>query len=269
VSETARRLDVSFHARPWGTSDLGPWFPKQEGQIGEVWLTSEPPLPLLVKFIFTTEALSVQVHPSGEGGKTEMWYILDAVPGAALALGFREPVTPARLRESAISGEILSLLDRREARKGDVIFVPGGAVHALGPGLRLLEIQQNCDITYRLYDYNRGRPLHLDEGAAVALLGPAPPPPAVRRLDERRTLLAACEYFVTELWEIQAPFSAPPPQGTSHILIALEGAGTLNGEQYSPGEAWLIPNGTPVEVQPRAHSQMISTYAPAKLGRLG
>lgn len=263
------RLDVSFHARPWGVRDLGPWFPKPESRIGEVWLTAEPPLPLLIKFIYTSESLSVQVHPSGDGGKTEMWYILDAAPGATLALGFREPVTPARLREAAVSGEILQLLDHREVKRGDVVFVPGGAVHALGPGLRLLEIQQNCDITYRLYDYNRGRPLHLEEAVAVAQLGPAPPPPEARRLDDCRTVLASCKYFVTELWEIPDFFSAPAPQGTGHVVIVLEGTGTLNGEQYRPGEAWLIPDGTAAEVQPFEHSRMISTYAPAKLEKLG
>ncbi len=269
MSGKPRRLDASFHARPWGSWDLGPWFPKPESRTGEVWLTSEPPLPILIKFIYTTEALSVQVHPSGENGKTEMWYILDAAPGATLALGFREPITAERLRESATTGEILDLLDHRTVRKGDVVFVPGGAVHALGPGLRLLEIQQNCDITYRLYDYNRGRPLHLEEAAAVAQLGPAPPAPRACRLDEQRSLLVSCEYFVTELWEIAASFSAPPPSGTSHVLIAIEGEGTVNGAEYRAGEAWLMPGRTPVEIHPRGPSRMISTYAPATLEKLG
>jgi len=264
-----RRLDVSFHARPWGTWDLSPWFPPPEAKTGEVWFTSEPPIPLLIKFIYTTEALSVQVHPSGPGGKTEMWYVLDAAPGATLALGFRRPITAERLRQAAISGEILDLLDHRPVAKGDVIFVPAGAVHALGAGLRLLEIQQNCDITYRLYDYNRGRPLHLEQGIAVARLTPEPPAPPTQRLDERRTRLVACQYFVAELWEADREFEAPAPDGSSHVVIPIGGEGFLNGKAYRTGEAWLMDDGAPAHVAPRGLSRLISTYAPAKLEGLG
>jgi len=262
MSERPQKLHVSFHARPWGAYDLSPWFPRPSERIGEVWLTAVPPLPLLIKFLFTTEALSVQVHPGGPQGKTEMWCILEAEPGASLALGFKAPITRERLRSASVTGEILNLLNFVPANKGDTVFIPAGTVHALGAGIRLVEIQQNCDVTYRLYDYNRGRELHLDRGVAVSRLGPPDPPPQPVRLDSMRTRLVHCEYFSTERWEIPHAAQFPPAPGTSHVLIGVEGTGRLNGESYHAGEAWLMPEGAPVEVEPERASVFLSTFAP-------
>lgn len=262
MTERPRKLDVSFHARPWGAYDLSPWFPRPSEKTGEVWLTAIPPLPLLIKFLFTTEALSVQVHPGGPQGKTEMWWILEAEPGASLALGFKTPITRERLRSASITGEILDLLNFVPVKKGDTVFIPAGTVHALGPGIRLVEIQQNCDVTYRLYDYHRGRELHLDRGIEVSRLGPPDPPPQPVRLDRMRTRLVQCEYFTTERWEIQRPAQFPSAPGRSHVLICVEGAGLLNGESYRAGEAWLMPEGAPVEVNPERTTIFLSTFAP-------
>ncbi len=132
-----------MHERPWGTMSLGLMVPEAGVRTGEVWLTAQESLPLLIKFLFTSEPLSVQVHPGddyarnhehGSLGKTEMWYILAAEPGATVALGFRERITPERLRESAISGEIKDLMNFVPVQAGDVIFVPAGVVHAIGAG---------------------------------------------------------------------------------------------------------------------------------------
>src|SRR5262249_46670605 len=144
-------------------------------KIGEVWF-STPELPILVKFLFTTENLSVQVHPSGECGvgKTEMWHILRAAEGASIALGFRDTVTPAWARAAAESGEILEMLRWYPVRAGETYFTPAGTVHAIGAGIALCEIQQHSDITYRLYDYGRPRELHLEEGLAVSDFGTHP-----------------------------------------------------------------------------------------------
>jgi mannose-6-phosphate isomerase len=152
----------------WGSTQLEPWFPNSEKKIGEVWLEGEN-LPLLVKFLFTTEALSVQVHPEG---KTEMWHVLAAEPGAKVAAGFHAPISEERLRSASLSGEIEDLLEWHDARPGDTFFLPAGVVHAIGPGLTLCEVQQYSDVTYRLYDYGRPRELHLDQGVAVSRRGP-------------------------------------------------------------------------------------------------
>ncbi|MGH9654009.1 MAG: class I mannose-6-phosphate isomerase, partial [Bryobacteraceae bacterium] len=168
------RLEPVFRDRIWGREDLRPLFPDapQGRRIGEVWFEPKTPHGLLVKFLFTSERLSVQVHPDDDYarrrhnslGKTEAWYVLDAQPPGELAVGFREPLTPERLREVAQSGEIEQFLDWRKVSPGDLVFVPAGTVHAIGAGLTVCEIQENSDITYRLYDYGRGRELHLDDG---------------------------------------------------------------------------------------------------------
>lgn len=151
-------------------------------RIGEVWFTGGDELPLLAKYIFTSERLSVQVHPDDEQararglaqGKTECWYILDAEPDAVLGLGLVREVARDDLRRSALDGSIEQLVDWRPVRSGDFFFVPAGTVHAIGAGISLLEFQQNMDVTYRLYDYGRPRELHLDDGVAVASTGQYP-----------------------------------------------------------------------------------------------
>ncbi len=269
MAEHPVRLAASLHERPWGALSLGSWFPAPAVRTGEVWFTAADPLPLLIKFLFTTEPLSVQVHPgdnyariheNGSPGKTEMWYILDAEPGATVALGFREPISAQRLRESALSGEIQSLLNFVPVTAGDVIFVPAGVVHAIGAGVRLLEIQQQSDVTYRLYDYGRGRQLHLDRGVEVSNLAPPPHAVAPRRVDGVRTLLATCEYFVTERWDVRGNYEGAAVAGDCHILIALAGTGTINGEPFQAGEAWLMRDAPVVECAGGA--TLISTYRP-------
>src|SRR6059036_2278069 len=141
------RLRSTLQERVWGIR-LPSNTPGKK--FGEEWFTAEPPLPILVKFIFTSEKLSVQVHPEGESGfgKTEMWHILGADPGAQIALGLQQPISPAQLRAAALSGEIEGLLRWIAVRPGETYFVPAGTIHAIGSGITLCEIQQNSDITY-------------------------------------------------------------------------------------------------------------------------
>ena len=177
------KLDRRYVEKPWGRTRLPPMFDAPEGErIGEVWFTNGADLPLLAKYIFTSERLSIQVHPSDEQararglaqGKTECWTILEADAGATIGLGTRRELSPDELRQAAIDGSIEELMDWREVHAGDFYFVPPGTVHAIGGGISLLEFQQNADVTYRLYDYGRPRELHLEDGVAVAKAGPYP-----------------------------------------------------------------------------------------------
>ena len=178
----AKLLPTRTVEKPWGCDVLPAPFTAPHGQrIGEIWFEPDEALPqLLVKYLFTSEKLSVQVHPSdaqapaGERGKEECWLVLSAEPDARLAIGFREPVGPEAMRAGALDGSIEQMLEWHPVRPGDFFYLPAGTVHAIGPGLGLIEIQQNSDITYRLFDYGRPRELHLDEGMAVALGEPYP-----------------------------------------------------------------------------------------------
>ncbi|MFA7586715.1 MAG: class I mannose-6-phosphate isomerase [Novosphingobium sp.] len=167
-------LPTRMVEKPWGRDSLAKPFTVPAGsRIGEIWFEPDARLPeLLVKYIFTSAALSVQVHPSDDDlagqGKTECWLVVAADPGARLALGLAEDVTRSRLRSAAQDGSIEGLLAWYPAKAGDFFYVPAGTIHAIGAGISLVEIQQTSDVTYRLYDYGRPRELHLDEALAVA-----------------------------------------------------------------------------------------------------
>ena len=175
------KLKRRYVDKPWGRTELPPMFDPPPGQrIGEVWFTGADEKPLLVKYLFTSERLSIQVHPDDEQararglprGKSECWYILDADEGATLGLGLKREITPDELRAAALDGSIEQLMDWRPVRAGDFFMVPAGTIHAVGAGISLLEFQQNSDVTYRLYDYGRPRELHLDDGVASAVAKP-------------------------------------------------------------------------------------------------
>ena len=224
------RLTPRLVPKVWGCTRLEPLFPDSKEKIGEVWFEGVPNLPLLIKFLFTTEPLSVQVHPEG---KTEMWHILAAEPGAKIAAGFREPITKQRLRESALSGEIEQLLEWHDARPGDTFFIPAGTVHAIGAGLTLCEIQQWSDVTYRLYDYGRPRELHLDEGARVSKLGPH-----AARQTAREGVLVSCPFFTTEKLRVDGRVSRD-----AKVIILLEGQLEVGGHPAKAGEVWYSDAG--------------------------
>jgi mannose-6-phosphate isomerase len=165
--------------KPWGRDTLPAPFEGSAGtRIGEIWFEPPPELDaLLAKYLFTSEALSVQVHPDdarapqGTRGKEECWLVLDAEPGARLAIGFRRPVSAGDLRAAAQDGSVEELLAWHPVTTGDFFYLPAGTVHAIGAGLTIAELQQNSDVTYRLYDYGRPRALHLDEALEVANRG--------------------------------------------------------------------------------------------------
>ncbi|KWV91126.1 class I mannose-6-phosphate isomerase [Erythrobacter sp. YT30] len=176
----AQRLDTIEVEKVWGRDLLPHPFVAPKGKrIGEIWFDPVPACDeLLVKYLFTSEKLSVQVHPSnenavvGEDGKEECWLVIDAEPNAKLAIGFKQDYAAEDVAAAAFDGSIEDLLEWHDAREGDVFFLPAGTVHAIGPGLSLVEIQQNSDTTFRLYDYGRPRELHLERAMAVANFGP-------------------------------------------------------------------------------------------------
>lgn len=180
---TARRLPTKMVEKVWGRDRLPAPFAAPEGErIGEIWFEPPPEVPqVLVKYLFTSEKLSVQVHPSdasavpGEAGKEECWLVLDAEPGATLAIGFEREVTRAEIDAAAQDGTIEALLTWHPARAGDLFYLPAGTVHAIGPGLALVEVQQTSETTFRLYDYGRPRELHLERALAVASGSPYGP----------------------------------------------------------------------------------------------
>lgn len=173
---SARRLPTKLVEKVWGRDVLPAPFAAPEGmRIGEIWFEPPPEVPqVLVKYLFTSEKLSVQVHPSddtaiaGEAGKEECWLVLNAEPDARLAIGFEREVTPEEIAAAAQDGTIEDLLTWHPARPGDLFYLPAGTVHAIGPGLALVEVQQTSETTFRLYDYGRPRELHLERALAVA-----------------------------------------------------------------------------------------------------
>lgn len=174
---TMTPLPKTFVEKPWGRIDLPNGFDADGRRIGEVWFDrADVPLPVLIKWLFTSERLSVQVHPNDaqararglSSGKEECWFVVDAEPGATLGIGTKMPLSSDELRAAAQSGEIEHLLDWKAVTPGDWFHIPPCTVHAIGAGVTLVEVQQNADITYRLYDYGRPRELHLDDGVMVS-----------------------------------------------------------------------------------------------------
>jgi mannose-6-phosphate isomerase len=236
----------------WGRRDLptafGPVATHDE-PVGEIWF--EHPagvdMPLLIKYLFTSEKLSVQVHPDDEAaakagrrrGKEEAWIVLGAEPGATIGIGLRHTVSKERLRAAALDGSIERLLDWRPAAAGDFYYSPAGTVHALGPGLTLIEVQQNVDLTYRLYDYGRPRELHLDEAIEAADPIPYEPPMRPYPFGEGREILADGRAFVLERWSGPASARIVADKAAPIWLIPTAPGGEADGQSLEPGTVWI------------------------------
>lgn len=259
-----RRLSSTALEKVWGTPDTEPWYPRGAGKTGEVWFSAPEEPRLLVKFLFTSEKLSVQVHPpdSAGPGKTEMWHVLRAGPDARVALGFERPLDRDEARAAALSGEIEGLLRWYAAQPGDTFFVPAGTVHAIGAGLAICEIQQCSDVTYRLYDYGRPRELHLDAALAVADLGCHPGACTPVDLGGGRRLLVECPYFRTESITVADELSwASAPR--AEFLIYLEGDGDFGVEAFAPGQVWVVPpQADAFSIRPRNGACLLRVWVP-------
>jgi len=251
------RLEPTFVEKVWGTTKLEPWFPNSDRKIGEAWFPAEE---ILVKFLFTTDRLSVQVHPPG---KTEMWHVLRAEPGAGIALGLREPVSKEQLRAAALSGEIEQMLAWYPVSPGDTFLSMPGTIHALGAGLVICEIQQNFPVTYRLYDYGRPRELHLDKAIEVAHPEPHKGKEKRTALPDGGERLVTCDYFITDLLSYKEPVRYRPSPNRYHLLVATAGSGTIAGNPFSAGELWRVPaGGDEFTIEPAGSSEFLRTYLP-------
>ncbi len=233
--------------RPWGRTVLPPPFVAPPGQrIGEVWFEPPPTLDtLLVKYIFTSQALSVQVHPGdaqappGHRGKEECWLVTSAEPEARLGIGFTAKLDAQSMRAAALDGSIEELLEWHEVRPGDFFYIPAGTVHAIGAGIGLIEVQQNSDITYRLYDYGRPRELHLDAGVAVAQGEPYDRALSRKLAASGETTLVEGPHFRLERLDgppgtqVAARYCGPV------LVIPLDGEASVHGETVVPGQCAL------------------------------
>ncbi|MDP9039760.1 MAG: class I mannose-6-phosphate isomerase, partial [Acidobacteriota bacterium] len=193
--------------------------------------------PLLVKMLFPEEKLSVQVHPDDAEaqamgqprGKTECWYVLEAEPGAAVALGLKGGATAERVRAAVGDGTLEELLEWLPVSVGDMVFVDAGTVHAIGPGVVLLETQQTSDTTFRLYDYGRPRELHLEDGLRVMKQRTGAGKVAPRAMDGFVRLIEQ-RYFCVDRYEVEAGGRAVVPTEQAGCVVVLGGAGVAIGE---------------------------------------
>lgn len=217
--------------------------------------------PLLIKLLDCSDDLSVQVHPdddyerlsTGELGKTEMWYVLDAKPGAKIIYGLREGVDREKLASAIAENRILDCLQEVTVSAGDTFYIPAGTVHALGAGVLVAEIQQNSDTTYRLYDYNRpgldGKPreLHIEDSLNVIAYGGSGASRGTTELpgDNVWLTLASSPYFQVEKGRSGGEWKLATTPESFQILIACEGSGAIRwsgGEaQLKPGDCYLLP----------------------------
>lgn len=250
---SARRLATKYVEKPWGKDALPPLFPDGgDRRIGEVWFDGpegEHPA-LLVKYIFTSERLSIQVHPTDAqgvarglpGGKSECWYIVHAEPDARLGVGTLESLSPDQLRAAALDGSIERLMDWKRVAPGDFYYVPAGTVHAIGAGVSVVEVQQNVDVTYRLYDYGRPRELHLDDGVAVSVAQPYPRAvPHLATVDAADLLDSGQAPFTLLLRSHGAGEAAQiGTDGQPGWFVPLTGSGELDGQPWAAGECWLL-----------------------------
>jgi len=312
-----------FDPRPWGTLDLSPVYPDRrfDEKIGESWLTGEngkvanghlrgkslaelttqygcalvgeaatdpSRFPLLTKFLFPHEKLSVQVHPddaaarrAGEPcGKNECWYVAHASPGAQVALGLKPGTTRQEFEQAIQQKRAEEFLNWINIFPGEMIYIAAGTVHTLGPGSILLETQQQSDTTYRLYDYGRGRELHLEQGLSVMkeTTGAGkvlrPPPREITGTRNRRAALVASPYFVVEMFELKDSqdfqITDGPGKSSVQILTAVEGCGVVEAAGTEPvtlarGDAVVIPAATGrFSVRPQWSVEFLKSYLPGE-----
>lgn len=289
-------LQPQFHERVWGARDLAPIYSREitGNPIGEAWLTGDDcrvtngPLagrtlaelssefgadllgelardksrfPLLIKFLFPKDKLSVQVHPDDDAaavigqpcGKTECWYVLQAEPGAQIGLGLKPGITKAEVERAIREVRMEQLLNWIDLRVCDMIYVDAGTVHAIGPGSVIVETQQNSDTTYRLYDYGRPRELHIEHGlkatkerthAGKVIAGPL----QIENGKSQINLVSSpCfvidKFHLDRAWEFRRPHHL---KKSVWCLTALRGYGTIESAgaapvTFSSGNAVVVP----------------------------
>ncbi len=303
------RLAPWFSERPWGRRDLRPWYASTGTTelIGEAWLTgpasvvetgamagetlaavvaeaSEHVLgagggmefPLLVKLLFPSDKLSVQVHPDDAQaqamgqprGKTECWYVLEAELGATIALGLREGSTVDAVRAAIADGTMEEWMEWVPVQVGDMVFVDAGTVHAIGPGVVLLETQQTCDITFRMYDYGRPRELHVEQALRVMKMHTAAGKVKPVQMDGFVRLIEQ-KYFVVDRYDVGAGCEAVISIAGPGCLVGLVGSARVEavGSEWVDllrGQALVVPAGVgSLVVTSDAGVSFVQCFAPA------
>jgi mannose-6-phosphate isomerase len=247
----AIKLQTHRVDKPWGRHTLFPGFPDPAADadpVGEVWFQQpgDTSPDLLIKYLFTAKKLSVQVHPDDDQaharglprGKDECWTVLTAEPGAVIALGANREMSEDDLRAAARDGSIEELLHWQPVSAGDFYYCPSGTIHAIGGGLTVIEIQQNSETTYRLYDYGSDRELHLEDGVAVAHREPYRPITSPGPAGDGRTILVEGPKFVLERWS--AGRDVTLPVGTTGWLVPVKGEGEVAGVPFHEGECVTV-----------------------------
>lgn len=298
------RIEPIFSERIWGSRSLAPIFPEKTNlnpAVGEAWLTGvdcpvatgpftgktlgdawrEMPaawrgaqcavpgdFPLLLKFIFPTDKLSIQVHPddayasvhekaAGGRGKTEMWHIVSAEPGATLLAGLKPGVSKAQFTAALANHTLEELFVRHPVQAGNTFFIPAGTPHTIGPGMVVFEVQEYSDLTYRVYDYGRvdvqGKPRELHVEKALRVMNFSDAPKLLIRSHPQRvanatvSVLAGCRYFAAERCEFSAPWTSAADSKWFQLFVVLSGTGTVrwpaSTANYRRGECWLVPAG--------------------------
>lgn len=252
-------LETIVVEKPWGRTDIPRAFGDFGGRrIGEIWFSNPAgdDAPIMVKFLFTSERLSIQVHPGDEAaqaagfprGKEECWLILDAEPGAELGVGLNAETTREALREAALDGSIDDMIDWRPSQENDFVYNPAGTIHAIGGGLTVVEVQQNVDCTYRLYDYGRPRELHLEEAVKISHPGPVHDPRDTVVDPHANLMLVNGPHF--HLAQLAAPVDAALLEQTTGELtfVPLSSGCSVAGESVALGEAVLLTDPSTIEI---------------------
>ena len=318
------RIEPIFSPRLWGSRSLAPLYPEKSNlaePLGEAWLTgvdckmasgplagkslgeawsAMPPdwrgtllasckeFPILVKFIFPQDKLSIQVHPddvyaaaheqaAGGKGKTEMWHAVSSGPGASLLLGLKPGTDKQRFLDAMKENRLEDVFQSHPVRAGDTFFIAAGTPHTIGPHMILCEVQEYSDLTYRVYDYGRvdgrGEPreLHIEKALEVMKFGVAAPskvtPVQLPSDHVRKTLLVACPYFAVERWEFRATVQAESINENFEICVILDGTGHIHWQgaplAYQRGQCWFIPASLgKFSLQPEQSTSVIRTYVP-------
>jgi mannose-6-phosphate isomerase len=264
-------LQLKARAVPkiWGRNDLGGRYGidlNETQRMGEIWFESPAEAPLLVKYLFTSERLSIQVHPDDESafglglrsGKDEAWIVLEAEPDAVIGIGLEEAVDEATLRAAALDGSIEGMMDWAKVKAGDAFYSPAGAVHALGGGLKLVEIQQNIDATYRLYDYGRARDLQIEDAVALAKPGAKAEPLRGQQFAPGRKVMIESPAFTFEQWSSPLTCHVEPPSAQPVWLIPITPGVALDGVRADPSTVWVADE--PFHAQLHDSALMLVAY---------
>ena len=219
-----------------------------------------PYFPVLIKLIDAKDNLSVQVHPDNEYaarvehefGKTEMWYVLDAAPGATLIYGFKNKIGKEEFKQAIESNTLLDVLNVVEVKKGDMFFIEAGTVHAIGKGALIAEIQQNSNSTYRVYDYGRlgkdGKPreLHIQKAIDVSKTEPAKygTKPFGKKEEisgGTRQMLTECPLFSVYNYELCGKIELNANEESFNHILVVDGSGKIGGREFKKGDSFFVP----------------------------